>query len=176
MLDSLRGAKWFKSALFPTTILIATAISFIGNGLYGVFAARNLAPSQFAPLASLLIIMGLIAIWSSGIQFVAAGVIVDSNTGTGALGTRSKLLDGEILRIAVAPTAICFIVAIPLAELFKAPLATTAIIAMLPYPALLMSKGFGVLIGEGKRIRWQLWRTWGVAEARDCTSSLSCLG
>lgn len=141
---------------FAVIVVAATSVGAIGNGLYGIFAARNLPPSVFGALASILVLMGLVAIWSSGLQHVAAGTYAQGNfTETNKEGLR-RLLDADVGRLAALPTVGLLVLAIPFALAIEVPVALTVCVAMLPYPALLMSKAFGLLIGAGRKFRWQI--------------------
>ena len=134
---------------------VATAISAALNFLYNVIVGRYLGPEAFGLLASLMSILGIFTIGTSGFQIATAKEIAKNKTDKGLV-----FLDRWTLKIISVGliSVVLFLVASPLiAQLLNTSILISTSICLGGLAASLFSVAIGRLQGASKFIEWQFW-------------------
>jgi O-antigen/teichoic acid export membrane protein len=133
----------------------ATVISAALNFLYNVIVGRYLGPEAFGLLASLMSILGIFTIGTSGFQIATAKEIAKNKTDKG-----SVFLDRWTLKILSFGliSVLIFLVASPMiAKLLNTSIFISTSICLGGLAASLFSIAIGRLQGASKFIEWQFW-------------------
>jgi O-antigen/teichoic acid export membrane protein len=134
---------------------VATVISAALNFLYNVIVGRYLGPEAFGLLASLMSILGIFTIGTSGFQIATAKEIAKNKSDKG-----SVFLDRWTLKILSFGliSVLIFLVASPLiAKLLNTSIFISTSICLGGLAASLFSIAIGRLQGASKFIEWQFW-------------------
>lgn len=134
---------------------VATIISAVLNFLYNVVVGRYLGPNSFGLLASLMSILGIFTIGTSGFQIATAKEIAKNRTDKSLL-----LFDRWTVKIISfgVISALIFLLFSPLiARLLNTSIYISASICLGGLSASLFSVAIGRLQGASKFVEWQLW-------------------
>jgi O-antigen/teichoic acid export membrane protein len=134
---------------------VATVISAALNFLYNVIVGRYLGPEAFGLLASLMSILGIFTIGTSGFQIATAKEIAKNKSDKG-----SVFLDRWTLKILSFGliSVLIFLVASPMiAKLLNTSIFISTSICLGGLAASLFSIAIGRLQGASKFIEWQFW-------------------
>jgi O-antigen/teichoic acid export membrane protein len=134
---------------------VATAISAALNFLYNVIVGRYLGPESFGLLASLLSILGIFTIGTSGIQIATAKEITKNDSGKSL-----KLIDPWTLKIIFIglTSVVFFLLASPfIAQILNTSILNSSSILLGGLSASLFSVALGRLQGGSRFIEWQIW-------------------
>jgi O-antigen/teichoic acid export membrane protein len=134
---------------------VATVISAALNFLYNVIVGRYLGPEAFGLLASLMSILGIFTIGTSGFQIATAKEIAKNKTDKGLV-----FLDRWTLKIISFGliSVLIFLVTSPLiAKLLNTSIFISTSICLGGLAASLFSIAIGRLQGASKFIEWQFW-------------------
>jgi O-antigen/teichoic acid export membrane protein len=134
---------------------VATVISAALNFLYNVIVGRYLGPEVFGLLASLMSILGIFTIGTSGFQIATAKEIAKNKSDKGLV-----FLDRWTLKIISFGliSVFLFLVASPLiAKLLNTSIFISTSICLGGLAASLFSIAIGRLQGASKFIEWQFW-------------------
>jgi O-antigen/teichoic acid export membrane protein len=134
---------------------VATVISAALNFLYNVIVGRYLGPEAFGLLASLMSILGIFTIGTSGFQIATAKEIAKNKSDKGLV-----FLDRWTLKIISFGliSVLLFLVASPLiAKLLNTSIFISTSICLGGLAASLFSIAIGRLQGASKFIEWQFW-------------------
>jgi O-antigen/teichoic acid export membrane protein len=134
---------------------VATVISAALNFLYNVIVGRYLGPEAFGLLASLLSILGIFTISTSGFQIATAKEVAKNKSVKSLV-----LLDTWTLKIIYFGliSVLFFLMASPLiARLLNTSTQISASICLGGLAASVFSVAIGRLQGSSKFVEWQLW-------------------
>jgi O-antigen/teichoic acid export membrane protein len=134
---------------------VATVISAALNFLYNVIVGRYLGPEAFGLLASLMSILGIFTIGTSGFQIATAKEIAKNKSDKGLV-----FLDRWTLKIISFGliSVLIFLVTSPLiAKLLNTSIFISTSICLGGLAASLFSIAIGRLQGASKFIEWQFW-------------------
>jgi len=134
---------------------VATVISAVLNFFYNVIVGRYLGPDSFGLLASLMSILGIFTIGTSGFQIATAKEIAKNKTGKSLL-----LFDRwtvKIISFGVISVLIFLLFSPFIARLLNTSIYISASICLSGLAASLFSVAVGRLQGASKFVEWQLW-------------------
>ena len=134
---------------------IATVISAVLNFLYNVIVGRYLGPDSFGLLASLMSILGIFTIGTSGFQIATAKEIAKNKTNKSLL-----LFDRwtvKIISFGVISVLIFLLFSPFIARLLNTSIYISTSICLGGLAASLFSVAIGRLQGASKFVEWQLW-------------------
>ena len=134
---------------------VATVISAVLNFFYNVIVGRYLGPDSFGLLASLMSILGIFTIGTSGFQIATAKEIAKNKTDKSLL-----LFDRwtvKIISFGVISVLIFLLFSPVIARLLNTSIYISASICLGGLTASLFSVAIGRLQGASKFVEWQLW-------------------
>ena len=134
---------------------IATVISAVLNFLYNVIVGRYLGPDSFGLLASLMSILGIFTIGTSGFQIATAKQIAKNKTDKSL-----HLFDPwtvKIISFGVISVLIFLLFSPFIARLLNTSIYISTSICLGGLAASLFSVAIGRLQGASKFVEWQLW-------------------
>jgi hypothetical protein len=134
---------------------VATVISAVLNFFYNVIVGRYLGPDSFGLLASLMSILGIFTIGTSGFQIATAKEIAKNKTDKSLL-----LFDRwtvKIISFGVISVLIFLLFSPVIARLLNTSIYISASICLGGLAASLFSVAIGRLQGASKFVEWQLW-------------------
>ena len=134
---------------------VATVISAVLNFFYNVIVGRYLGPDSFGLLASLMSILGIFTIGTSGFQIATAKEIAKNKTDKSL-----HLFDRwtvKIISFGVISVLIFLLFSPFIARLLNTSIYISASICLGGLAASLFSVAIGRLQGASKFVEWQLW-------------------
>ena len=138
-----------------TIASLSTALSAILNFFYNVFVGRFLGPEKFGLLASLISIVGILTIGSSGFQVATARAIA-----TNKVTKKYQMFDNwtkKTLFIGLVSFFVLLVLAFFIGHLLNTSYLTASSISISGLSALIFAISIGRLQGSNKIIEWQFW-------------------